>query len=70
MRSRRFAAVGILGRGVITAEEARDARDFLEALAGISATIGASARDGANEVAALAVQLGRLGPPPALKRGA
>jgi hypothetical protein len=74
VRARRFANPGLLGRGAVTREEALDARgvvrDFLEALANVSATIGAAARDGAKEVAGLAVQLDRLRPPPALTRGA
>jgi hypothetical protein len=73
MRLRRFAAVGLLGRGAITAEEALDARaavaGLAEALALVYARIGAAAREGAKEVAELAAQLGRLRPPPALSRG-
>ena len=71
MRSHRFAAPGLLGRGVVTAEEALDARgvvrDFLEALAGVSSTLCAAAREGTTEVAELAVQLRRL--PPAASTG-
>lgn len=66
MRLRQYAAVGLLGRGAVTRGEALDARgvvrDFLEALASASATIGAAAREGAREVAELAAQLGRLRP--------
>ena len=46
MRARRFAAIGLLGRGAITRAEALDAcgvvRGFLEALTRASATIGAN----------------------------
>jgi hypothetical protein len=74
VRARRFAAIGLLGRGAITREEALDAcgvvRGFLEALTRASATIGAVAREGAKEVAELAAQFDRLRPPPALTRGA
>ena len=74
MRARRFASPGLLGRGAVTREEALDARgvvrDFREALANVSATIGAAAREGAKEVAELAARMDRFRPPPALTRGA